>query len=209
MFGIYGVNGQIFSGRLEELPDVRQVGRRRAVDAIGTAGAELGDAAARVLPPSQRAASAAYRRMLQIEDERGPLVLARQIMRPRVITLAADDEVARAWSVLVDRRIRQAPVLGRDGGLVGIVSEHDLLTALNPERNAVSEVMARHVADVMTSPVVAADLVTDVRRIAQVMLERGVDGVPIVDEKQALVGFVSRGDLLRALATDPPLSLWR
>ncbi|MBI2305880.1 MAG: CBS domain-containing protein [Rhodocyclales bacterium] len=209
MFGIYGVNGQIFSGRLEQLPDVRQVGRRRAVDAIGTAGAELGDSAARVLPERLRAASAAYRRMLQIEEERGPLVHARQIMRPQVITLAAADEVARAWSLLVDRRIRQAPVLGRDGSLVGIVSEHDLLVALNADRNAPSDIMARHVADVMTSPVVAADPLTDVRRIAQVMLERGVDGVPIVDERHALVGFVSRGDLLRALVADPPLSLWR
>lgn len=209
MFGIYGVNGQIFSGRLEQLPDVRQVGRRRAVDAIGTAGAELGDAAARVLPESRRAASAAYRRMLHIEDERGPLVHARQIMRPQVLALAAADEVARAWRLLVERRIRQAPVLGRDGGLVGIVSEHDLLVALDPERGAAGAVMAQRVADVMTSPVVAADPLTDIRYIARVMLERGVDGVPIVDERQALVGFVSRGDLLRAVVADPPLSLWR
>jgi arsenate reductase len=61
----------------------------------------------------------------------------------------------------------------------------------------------------MTTPLVTADLVTDIRRIAQVMLEHGVDGVPIANESDALVGFVSRSDVLRAVITDPPLSLWR
>ena len=36
----------------------------------------------------------------------------------------------------------------------------------------------------------------------------GLPGVPVVDEVGAVLGFVSRTDLLRALATDPPLDLW-
>ena len=60
-----------------------------------------------------------------------------------------------------------------------------------------------------TTPVVSADPITDIRRIAWVMLEHQVDGVPIVNEMQVLVGFVSRSDILRAIITDPPLSLWR
>ena len=50
---------------------------------------------------------------------------------------------------------------------------------------------------------------TDIRRIARVMLERGVDGVPIVNDGGALLGFVSRSDILHAVVTDPPLSVWR
>jgi CBS domain-containing protein len=41
------------------------------------------------------------------------------------------------------------------------------------------------------------------------MLDHGVDGVPITNETGRLVGFVSRGDILRAVVIDPPLSLWR
>jgi acetoin utilization protein AcuB len=56
---------------------------------------------------------------------------------------------------------------------------------------------------------VAAAPVTDIRRIAAVMLDKGVDGVPVVSEAGRIMGIVSRGDILRAVVTDPPLSLWR
>jgi len=209
MFGIYGVNGPVFQGRLEELPAVRIVSRGRPVDAIGTAGNELGNIAANPLPATDTAAVEAYRRVLRIDRERGPLLHARQLMQPEVITVRADDDIVRAWRILTRERIHQAPVLDAGNGLVGIVSERDLLTALNLDGEHVRDALARRVADVMTSPVVAADTETDIRRIAQVMIERGVDGVPIVNAHRHLVGFISRGDVLRAVVNDPPLSLWR
>ena len=71
------------------------------------------------------------------------------------------------------------------------------------------DVLARRVADVMSTPVVAAAPATDIRHIAQVMLERDVDGVPVVGDSGALLGFISRSDILQAVVTDPPLSIWR
>jgi CBS domain-containing protein len=71
------------------------------------------------------------------------------------------------------------------------------------------DVRNHSVRDVMTSPVVAAEPVTDIRRIAKAMVEQGISGVPIVNESQELVGFISRTDILRSVVTDPPLSLWR
>ena len=138
-----------------------------------------------------------------------PAILANQIMQPQVITVRADDEVARAWHALVDNQIHQAPVLDESRHLVGIVSERNLLTTLNVEAGEVRDVLARRVADVMSTPVVAATPATDIRRIAQVMLERDVDGVPVVADSGALLGFISRSDILLAVVTDPPLSIWR
>ena len=71
------------------------------------------------------------------------------------------------------------------------------------------DVLARSVRDVMATPVVAATVLTDIRRLARVLLARDVDGVPIVNDNGELIGFVSRGDILRAVVTDPPLSVWR
>jgi acetoin utilization protein AcuB len=210
MFSIYGVSGQVFSGTLEEMNRVNALARTRAARAIAQDGDELGIEA--ILGATTRLredAVKAYRSMLPRDLERGPLYHASQIMQSTVIRLNAGDSVANAWRTLRDHAIRQAPVMDDDARLVGIVSERDLLTALNIDDGHVVESLDRLVRDVMTTPVVAAVPVTDIRRIAAVMIDKGVDGVPITSETGHLLGFVSRGDILRAVVTDPPLSLWR
>jgi len=215
MFSIYGISGPVFMGTLETLPRVAAVTRRAPVFAARRLGDQIEAAAegpaslAGTAAGASQQAVGAYQAMLPESLERGPLYHANQIMQPEVVTVGVDDDVARAWRSLVDHQIRQAPVL--DGGLrlVGIVSERNLLTALNVDHGEVRDVLRRRVGDVMTTPVVAATPLTDIRRIARVMLDRGVDGVPIVNDGGSLLGFVSRSDILHAVVTDPPLSIWR
>ena len=146
--------------------------------------------------------------MLEVEQERGPLYHAYQIMSRDLVTLAADQTAPSAWRVLLANHLHQAPVLDGERKLVGLVTERDLLTTFNLERKEARGPLVHHVGDVMISPVVCADPVTDIRRIAQAMLEFHLPGVPVVNETRELVGFVSRGDILRAVIADPPLSLW-
>ena len=215
MFAIYGISGPIFQGTLETLPRLPPVARRGAVTGVRRIGDQLeAEPFAALAPPPGATSTAAqavdaYQAMLPQDLERGPLYHANQIMQAQVITVQADNEVARAWHVLVDNQIHQAPVLDAAGRLVGIVSERNLLTTLNVDEGQVRDVLARRVADVMSTPVVAATPATDIRRIAQVMLERDVDGVPVVSDTGALLGFISRSDILLAVVTDPPLSIRR
>ncbi|MDO8890708.1 MAG: CBS domain-containing protein [Sulfurimicrobium sp.] len=207
MFSIYGLSGQLFRGTLEEMNRVRALERAKSARTVARDDDDRGiDAEA---GRSHEEAVQAYRAMLPREIERGPLYHADQIMQRRVITVADSDDVAQAWRTLRDHRIHQAPVLDDSAQLVGIVSERDLLTALNIDAGRIIEAINRRVLDVMTTPVIATAPVTDIRRIAAVMLEHGVDGVPITNDRGRLVGFVSRSDILRAVVTDPPLSLWR
>ena len=210
MFSIYGISGQVFNGTLEEMNRVRGLARARSARAIAQDAEELGADA--VLYSSNRpreAAVSSYRAMLPKALERGPLYHADQIMQRQVITVAATDAVANAWRTLWQNRIHQAPVLDDGAQLVGIVSERDLLTAINIDAGQIVESLDRRVRDVMTSPVVTAGLMTDIRRIAHAMLDQGVDGVPIMNDGQRMVGFISRTDILSAIITDPPVSLWR
>ena len=207
MFSVYGISGPIYRGPLETMDRVRPLARTPAVQAVAAEAGPAAVAATHGRPVDE--AVRAYREMLHGDLERGPLYHAGQVMRAPAITVAADDAVVHAWRVLRDSRIHQAPVLDAAGNLVGIVSERDLLTAIDIDGEQVIETLRRQVRDVMTTPVVAAAPVTDIRRIAAVMLDHGVDGVPVVNDAGRLVGFVSRGDVLRAVVTDPPLSLWR
>ncbi len=215
MFAIYGISGPIFQGTLENLSRIPPVARRGRISAAKPLGVEdeTGWPLEHLAPqppsaPGERAV-AAYQAMLPQELERGPLYHAYQIMKSQVITVNADEDVAAAWKTLADQQIHQAPVLDDGLHLVGIVSQRELLTALNIEQGVARDVLFKRVGDIMTTPVVAADPVTDIRRIARVMLERSVDGVPITNAAGLLVGFISRTDILRAVVSDPPLSTWR
>ena len=197
MFAIYGVSGPIFQGTLEALSRMPPVMRRtpiasarRIEDDVTTEAATNGNEAAVAGSRRSRPAIASYKAMLPGSLHRGPLQHA-------------------ACRTLTRHRTHQPPVPDDSGRLVGLVSERNLLTTLNVDAGEVRDVLAKLVGDVMTTPVVAASPLTDIRRIARVMLDRDVDGVPIVNEAGVLLGFVSRSDILRAVVTDPPLSMWR
>lgn len=207
MFSIYGMTGQVFSGTLESMNRVYSLARARNARGVAQEGDEIGVEATPT--PLQQDAVRAYRRMLPEDLERGPLIHAAQIMTHPVTVLHQNSAVAEAWRLLQRQGIHQAPVLDDTQRLIGMVSERDLLTVIDIDGDRVLENLKRRVSDVMATPVVAAAPVTDIRRIAAAMLEGGLSAVPIVNESQGIVGIVSRTDVLRAVMTDPPVSLWR
>ncbi|HIJ87025.1 MAG TPA: CBS domain-containing protein [Desulfuromonadales bacterium] len=208
MFSVYGITGQVYSGTLEAMNRVHALSKARAARPVTQDGEEP-EVMTHQVGRIHEEAIRAYLAMLPHDIERGPLYHAEQIMERNVITVLDSYDVARAWRTLRDHHIHQAPVLDGNAQLIGIVSERDLLTAINIDAGQIVESLNRQVRDVMTTPVVAASPVTDIRRIASVMLDYGVDGAPVTNDNGRLVGFVSRSDILRAVVTDPPLSLWR
>ncbi|HUU34221.1 MAG TPA: CBS domain-containing protein, partial [Vicinamibacterales bacterium] len=155
------------------------------------------------------AAAAAYAATVRATPERGPIYHAYQVMTRQVFTLPARTRVDAAWTALVGRGVGQAPIVNEQRQIVGLVSRAHLLHVLNEEGGRLRDVLNRTVVDVMDTPVVTADPVADVRRVALVMLEYHQAAVPVVDEQTSvLVGIVSRADILRCVVTDPPLTLW-
>ena len=54
-----------------------------------------------------------------------------------------------------------------------------------------------HARDVMTTDVLTVAPDTNVRTIAQSLLDRGISAVPVVDQQGHVMGIVSEGDLMR------------
>ncbi|MEW6678063.1 MAG: CBS domain-containing protein [Pseudomonadota bacterium] len=226
MFSVHGVTGQTFRGTLEEFLAIPGLQRARHSRGVGREGEELGPelrlrrrqeqgrgdagvaAGGRHGSAAYGQAAQAYRQMLALGPERGPVLHVFQLMSREVFTLHPDEGVERAWQALVGRGYGQAPVLDGVSRLVGQVSVEDLLTVINVDQGQVRDVMPQTVADLMVSPVVSADPVADIRRVARVLLEQHLGGMPVVSDRGELVGIITRSDILRALVNDPPLSLW-
>lgn len=122
-------------------------------------------------------------------DERAIPVTALDVMTPDPLTLSPDTSVHEAAQVLSEHRISGAPVINDQGGIVGIVSEYDLIARTG---QTVREVMTR---DVVTVPDTAT-----VDRVRALLVTRQLKRVPVVNDQGKLVGLISRADLVRELA---------
>lgn len=215
MFTVYGRSGQMFRGSMEQLRQIGGVGalaRTRAVKAVGR-DAQESSAAAVSQPPAgaPREAVAAYAQTQQ--PQRHPLSRVEDVMSRAVTTLSDKATVLQAWQVLAQQGVGQAPVVNPLGQLVGLMLRADLLRLdrlPGPDSHAVMwrALMAQSVLDVMISPVPSVSADTDLRRVARVLLDTGLPGLAVVDERGQVTGFVARSDILRAVVTDPPLDLW-
>ena len=126
---------------------------------------------------------------------------AADVMTRPVLTVRADDYVEQAAALLANNNVTAAPVLDRQGELVGMVSEGDLLRARvvrvpDPSHPGAPETTARFVSDVMSREVIALPAEADLSVVADAMLTHHVHSVPIVDGSE-VVGIVCRHDLLR------------
>ena len=134
-------------------------------------------------------------------------------MTHEVITIAETATVGDAWALLAERGIGQVPVVDPRNVLVGLLTRADLTRPdrlPGPEMHALvwRALLAQSVVDMMWSPVPSVALDTDIRRVARVLLDTGLPGLPVVDDAGHVIGFVSRSDILRAVVADPPLDLW-
>lgn len=134
-------------------------------------------------------------------------MLVREVMTSPVITLPRDATVRRAIRVLHEHDITAAPVVDAAGGLVGVVSEMDLLRGeFEPDPRAsarpvppAAEPPPRLVEDVMTTEVVTVTETTDATVLVGLMVTRRIKSLPVL-RGDRLVGIVSRRDLLAMLA---------
>jgi CBS domain-containing protein len=64
--------------------------------------------------------------------------------------------------------------------------------------------------DVMVSPVITVKPSTTVKEVAELLLERRISAVPVLDDKGKLIGIVSEGDLMRRaeIGTERRRSWW-
>lgn len=126
-------------------------------------------------------------------------------MSPKVFTLQPTDSISVAIHLMKEKRIRRIPIVNGNGKLVGIVSDRDLKD-VSPSRATTLDIWDLHavldklkIADVMTKKPSTVTPETPIEKAAAVMLDKRVEGLPVLDGKGNLVGILTEGDVFRAL----------
>jgi len=128
------------------------------------------------------------------------LVYERMSRHP--ITVNVDVPIDEALHLMRDSKVRRLPVVDKQGKLVGIVSEKDLLYASPSPVTSLSIheihylVSKIKVADVMTKDVITVGEYTPLEEAARIMVDHKIGGLPVV-RNGTLVGIITETDLFK------------
>jgi len=139
------------------------------------------------------------------------------VMTSPVLTIEAESPLLQAVQIMLARNISGLPVLDKQGHLVGMVTEGDLLRRaetgtqrrrprwleylIGPGRLAdeYTRSHGRKVSDVMTPDPITVTEQSPLDEVVQIMEKHRIKRLPVMRGRD-LVGIVSRANLLHALA---------
>lgn len=152
-------------------------------------------------------------------DAAGGFMYAKDIMRRDVVTVAPCLTLTELVRVFQEHAISGAPVVDADGGIVGVVSQTDIVGARREEASVappfhlepdltveefgmhVEESDGTRVEQIMTPGAIAFEEDTPVSALARAMMERHIHRV-LITRRGRLAGIVTTMDMLRVAAAD-------
>lgn len=145
------------------------------------------------------------------------------IMTRNPIVVRPETPLNEAIKILAERRISGLPVVDDTGKLVGTVSETDLMwqeTGVTPpayimfldsviylqnpatyERD-LHKALGQTVGEVMSRDPVTIAPDQPLKEAAQMMHDRSVNRLPVLDAQGLVMGILTRGDIVRAMAAN-------
>ena len=144
----------------------------------------------------------------------------REIMTTAVVTAKPETTVRELADILAKNKISGVPVVDDEGRVLGMVSEADIilqdadlhfpyyiqflesviyLQSVHKFEERFRKQIGSKVSEIMTEEVVSATPEATVREVATLMADRNVNRLPVT-ENGRLVGIVTRGDIVRAIA---------
>jgi acetoin utilization protein AcuB len=129
-------------------------------------------------------------------------MLVRERMSTKPVTISADLSITEALRVMRRNQVRRLPVLDREGKIVGIVSEKDLLYASPSPATSLSiyemhDLLSRlRVSELMTTDLITVTPDIPLEEAARIMADNKIGGLPVV-ENGNLVGIITETDIFK------------
>jgi len=151
------------------------------------------------------------------------MITAKDIMTEKVITVRPETPLEEFARILIENRISGAPVVDKDGNLVGIITENDLinqnrrlhiptvirlfdafimLESPGKIKDEIKRITATKVWDICTKEVVTVSEDTPLQEIATIMSEKKIHLLPVMRDKR-IVGIIGKADIIKAMAYKP------
>jgi len=113
---------------------------------------------------------------------------AKDIMTRDIITVSPNMTIKNLATTLIKNQISGAPVAGKNGKIVGVVSEADIVAKKGKDVKAI-----------MSKKIISVGEEATVEEIAQLMTTHRIKRVPVMRDN-TVVGIISRADIVSAIA---------
>jgi len=140
-------------------------------------------------------------------------MLVKDVMTADVITVEKFEKVLVVADILAARNISGIPVVDKQGKVIGIITQADILSVVGVRKEHTFKDLLKHmlgepfpdrrmgdiVGDVMTSSVLTTSPQTNIAEVVRIMDEKKIRRLPVVDDQSKLIGIISRADILKAV----------
>ncbi len=145
-------------------------------------------------------------------------MLLKEMMTKNVLTLSPENTLNEAAALFVENNISGAPVVDKLKNVVGIITEGDLVRQQKPlskplylmfldsafpvnfkEINSDLEALtATTVEQLMSKNVISLHEFDESEKAAELMINKKINRVPVINDEGQLLGIVTRQDVIRA-----------
>jgi len=106
-----------------------------------------------------------------------------------------DADINNAISNIVTWKVREIPIINKEGIVVGIISRDNLLRHLI-ENNRIPRA---NVTTVMSKPVITINEKESIARARWLMLKSGISRLPVIDSVNRVIGVITLSDIVERL----------
>ena len=131
-----------------------------------------------------------------------------QIYTDEVITATTAATVGQAINRLREHGISRLPIVDDTNTLTGIITTHDIVNFVVRDENRQEKgdrsgdrdrMLDLPVENLMTAPVLTAELEGSVEAAVEVMFDNDISGLVVTDDDDGVSGIITKTDVLRAL----------
>ena len=148
-----------------------------------------------------------YKKMANI-DTSDIVFHVKDIMTKDCIYIDSKSTIQDAYDILKEHKIGQIPIVSFGKKIMGTIDKKMILNLLMDDLENPQNVLNRKLEDLHLPQLITSDPITDIRRVAKVMIDFKLHAVPIVEKNDILIGIVSKTDIIKAVSHIPHFQLW-
>ena len=149
----------------------------------------------------------AYKKIAQM-DTSEVIYHVEDIMTKSCITVNVKSTLDDTYQILKEKRISQIPIITDTNKIVNIINKKTILNFIMDDVDNTKLILNQRLNNIKLEDCITTHPTTDIRRVAQVMIQNKIDAIPVVDNNDVLVGIISKTDIIKAVSHISDLQLW-